>query len=1647
MLFLSASFDPQQGAAAAAAQQFGGVSPGSSTPHHNSIDDSENSSVASLDEQFYTEAYPSKLCCFCNLSEKSFLGQGDMVKYTISESALKEFHEKKDAKDKEDQRVAEEQQQTSSGGERPKSPSSLNARRKIRKFISGDNNEPVDELEVIGYQEEVDVSLLFEATGVFYAHFNCALWSAGVSKSKTETPTKDSSVPVLKHVSAAVLKAIGVKCAHCKHYGASVACKASERFYHWPCAVASGAFLEKSTLTMVSVESYESVAALASTAAYLYYTGEQWKIGKVAEIPPTKLGNLLYCTTCGQHYLYSGAHIKITERIRGGWQCQKCKTCQNCRLSGHEDRYLLCDVCDGAYHSYCLRPQMSSVPKNGWKCKRCRRCTDCNSKTPGSGQSSRWHANYSVCDSCYQQRNKGLACPCCGRAYRHSAQREMMQCSSCRKHVHSSCDPEASEEKVIERRAVQFNYMYICKICKGQQALKSPSVVAGNAFAAPISRAYDDPSPSDPNDEEYDPKNEGKAGLLAAQRKKMQQMTNQSKPGFSWGAQKGLPGPEGVSTASSLAEKKKRVAEIRSRKGRTPKFKGMVGLQRPQACEGVEPEDENKMICVSNKDNFTNMQDICVMCGSLGNDLEGRLIGCAQCGQCYHPHCVNVKVTKVILQKGWRCLDCTVCEGCGRKHDEANTILCDDCDISYHIYCADPPLDHVPDGAWKCKACSLCQYCGKDTPGVNSSWFDSYSTCGPCHSLQQCPLCEEGYEDGELMVICMTCSRWCHGECDSIQNEHEAEICMEQGYTCQLCRPEHMPPPHIALRGAGAEDEEDHKVRARGPPSPPLSPDYPVYGGYYSNASYMLDGVMLSERGMQHLKSLTIEKDKIRRKRRMGEMGLGMMGMDPMGGSSHDNSLEGDDDDDDDPPIIVAGSSGHKDGEIVRPLPDGSAPDPPEGFTIVVKDNGLMVLRKRRYRDLKKVGIGGFLAKTRTPKQMTKKEEEGGEDGKPKKRPAWRPKKNKILVQYPEYIQDSFFGKDFMVKCPDKVEDDDVLPPVNEKKLPVQNDGKTIHLHRDALAALEELKSKEEAEKKEKEDEEAKARELIEAAAKKASEEAEQVQKELDALKKEAGEVDKDLKTEVAEGEDKTDEEMGLDDGMLPSDLFGEGMFDIFKAGADIDIDEDALEEAEENTDEQKATTATDVNNELAEGLKDMLGPGFNAEDMEDIFATVADPPKSEVIKQDVDQPDSVKKEITEESPSPMPSSDMETAFTIKNEAGTIGGPQVTGAPSPAQPQLNPTSPLTVGQPQTPGMVEQLGVSQASMLPAQPVMSVQPGMLGQQALPGQLQTRMMMPQQRPQMTLQQGQQMGIQQNVLNTQTGMIEPRMVRAPQQVLQQRMPGMVGQNQNMSPVSQPSMGQQPRPMQQQPQGQTIIHQQLPGQQGIMGQRMMVPGQPGQQPIMGQRPGMVQRPTMMQGQPGMMQQPGMSGALSGQRPGLPQPQQPGMGANPQQSMMQGPQQGMGPGGPQQQAQHQPGQSSAATPQSNTQSVHFQKWEADEPLGDQATIAMILYANINNPSLKTEYPNWPDRMKQIAKIWKNLPNEKRAPYVQRARENRTANRMNRGPVSILVFFIFFLVVVISPPLYTSVGELACSDRPAFPSPGTHRHHRCAVLSP
>ncbi len=43
-----------------------------------------------------------------------------------------------------------------------------------------------------------------------------------------------------------------------------------------------------------------------------------------------------------------------------------------CRKKGDEDRLLLCDDCNQAFHQYCLRPAVLEVPVGDWFCPGCR---------------------------------------------------------------------------------------------------------------------------------------------------------------------------------------------------------------------------------------------------------------------------------------------------------------------------------------------------------------------------------------------------------------------------------------------------------------------------------------------------------------------------------------------------------------------------------------------------------------------------------------------------------------------------------------------------------------------------------------------------------------------------------------------------------------------------------------------------------------------------------------------------------------------------------------------------------------------------------------------------------------------------------------------------------------------------------------------------------------------------------------------------------------------------------------------------------------------------------------------------------------------------------------------------------------------------
>lgn len=501
-------------------------------------------------------------------------------------------------------------------------------------------------------------------------------------------------------------------------------------------------------------------------------------------------------------------------------------------------------------------------------------------------------------------------------------------------------------------------------------------------------------------------------------------------------------------------QKRNRLVDLGRKRGPKAKMRGLfgvpgLGLQRPTSDkesakkEDDEPGMENRLVLCSAKDKFVLTQDVCVMCGAVGTDQEGCLISCSQCGQCYHPYCVSVKVTKVILQKGWRCLDCTVCEGCGQRHDEARLLLCDDCDVSYHIYCMTPPLDIVPQGNWKCRWCAICLKCGRNEPGVNCAWMNSYTECGPCASQANCSVCTDSYVEGEFIVQCTTCDRWLHGACDAVTTEEEAEKCFDEGYACIQCRPSHVLPPHLKPAIKAPSLQEIQATSASGAATVAgvkQSPDdFDMAASALSfslEGQHCVDGVCLSQHGLQQIKSLQL--DSVRKKRRPREKEATILAAieSVVAGGSMDNSLED---------IKMEPLDPKDEGEMYKDgmLWDRENVGPPEGFSLFTTETGAIVLRKKRQRNLQKVGIGGFTVRNRTMKSLKEtlvKDDEvqemmgqvpqitaGLEDK--KKKAAKKKVKNKLIETYPSYLQEAFFGKELLgakMKVEPDLSDDDL---------------------------------------------------------------------------------------------------------------------------------------------------------------------------------------------------------------------------------------------------------------------------------------------------------------------------------------------------------------------------------------------------------------------------------------------------------------------------------------------------------------------------------------------------------------------------------------------------------------------------------------------
>ncbi|KAG8041194.1 hypothetical protein G9C98_002182, partial [Cotesia typhae] len=999
--------------------------------------DGESSGVGMMpapeEPPYFPEQWPRKVCAFCNLGERSQLGQGELVRMSCPE----DFTPENAVNHVE---TADLMDVSSTGDKSPRGlmgGGAVTCRRqkslaKCRNPSLTNFTEPVEELSIVGYSDKPELTALFESTGYYYVHTFCAMWSIQNRELITE------------RISPILVQSSLRRCAYCAHYGASIPCRVQtcNRTFHLPCAAASGCFQDMKIFKLFCNQHLGQVSILLENSDAICVSC--YKMEDIA--------SLVMCSVCGSHYHGHCLGITINPNVRAGWQCTVCRVCQVCRQSETEmSKFMGCEHCHKAYHPGCLRPVVTSVPRCGWKCKCCRVCTDCGSRTPGAGLSSRWHSHYTVCDSCYQQRNKGYSCPLCNKAYRAAGYREMVQCTVCKRFVHSGCDGEADPVTYQHRKDTKPDYEYVCLACKGMAIVKRKDYddyTGDSSLTASQESLYGDGDSSEfdyqGGDEAHISIGLGKGKPFCASKVAKKRLSLQGVIGR----------PKGVGKFGY--QKRQKMNEFGRKRGPKAKMRGIfgapgVGLQRPISDsynKEEEPGVENRLVLCSAKDKFVLTQDICVMCGAIGTDTEGCLIACAQCGQCYHPYCVNVKVTKVILQRGWRCLDCTVCEKCGLRDREDKLILCDDCDISYHTDCLDPPMENVPYGTWKCKSCAVCQICGSGDPGFNSIWQKNFTQCGPCASHSSCASCQETYTEGDLIIQCVVCSRWLHCSCDHIMTEADAEKCAQAGYHCIICRPRDEPPPHQLCNQPKLQPNKYHPRL-----SPPIvrSPEH-----YKSPMCHLIDGVYLSETGMNHIKSLTIEHQQTRKKRRKVLPVLDkdadiMATIDSVvAGNSLDNSLE----DNRDSKMEMIDIK-EEPGEILKdgmPWPMRDQP-PPEGYTVCTSENGVPILKRKRQRNLQKLGIGGFVPRNRgtrkdkdeeceTDKQLAGDSKQsssinggvgvgvgvgvnigvtsGSIDGKPRKKTLRKKPKTKLSESFPPYMQEAFFGKNLMDLTKDK---------------------------------------------------------------------------------------------------------------------------------------------------------------------------------------------------------------------------------------------------------------------------------------------------------------------------------------------------------------------------------------------------------------------------------------------------------------------------------------------------------------------------------------------------------------------------------------------------------------------------------------------------
>lgn len=882
-------------------------------------------SGSDTDSLFENSPVEPPTCALCCVS--SHLGQGELIRYAPS-AGFDPF-----------QRTSE-----------PNSPQTRRSTRSGTKRALSLHSE--DSLTRIGRSDIVDPSLVFESTGHVFAHHCCAAWSEGVASRVRNLLNGTTNNVILIGVDRAVFSSLRQKCSYCQNYGASVRCKVANcsSSYHYPCAVASGAFQDAESCSVLCAPEHRHQARLIDPSGCLLCS----EVGE--------LSDLLFCTTCGNHSharcLNEG--IIVTGEVRAGWQCYTCKICQQCRKSNDEAQMIICEVCDKGWHTYCLNPIMGSMPKDGWSCNNCRNCIECGNKIrnghliPTNAHSPQ--EEQLLCTNCNNHRLKTECTVCRTECLEDDA----INCNECGARCHLTCDPDKT---------------YQCPNCRPFDIAKSPqSSKSDSCFTDETSIKESVDSDMTKSTEITDIDSPRVLDIVEAAPEPMTPVTatkSSTKPSTKPSTKK--PQKKGARKGTKM--KKDPAASKRAKRKLIEPPLGRVFNDRDTTF------DEFRCILLDDveEDEFARRSDLCATCGAIGDrdHYESKMLFCRTCAQSYHVYCAEVTLSKTLLERGWTCPHCRICTICEETVEGKSSPTCAECYQTFHQSClANSTTKSYLSPHWKCDECIKCATCGITNNPAKLEWQNEFSTCAPCWSRQVCFLCTKEYKEDEVLLKCGECTRWQHALHESVYTEEDADSMAEQNFRCSSCRP-----PKKVYKPLRVHNSKDIVIEA-----------FNWAVDAETTKTHEKDGVAFTDQGYQIFQ------------RELGRL----IGSIRKPRTPSVKNIE---------PV----SPTHQDVE------DELAKDQSSG--------GEQPRKRKPYRP----GIGGFLVRTRNrctkPKPETQIIADGEIKAEPKK--PQKKKKSKIIDNYPQYIQEAFFGQlahdvkaDLSIVKTEPVDNDQTTPVV-----------------------------------------------------------------------------------------------------------------------------------------------------------------------------------------------------------------------------------------------------------------------------------------------------------------------------------------------------------------------------------------------------------------------------------------------------------------------------------------------------------------------------------------------------------------------------------------------------------------------------------------